>query len=129
MTTKRLPIAAILIGLNIGLPGAHGQQGGGEKTQGRQMFTTETFGGNGRTCLTCHSFETGTVSPQDARDRFRTNPNDPLFRFDGSDNGRGRGVNRMLNDATILVEIPLPPNVTLADDPAARSVVLSRGIP
>ena len=35
----------------------------------------------------------------------------------------------MLADATILVEIPLPPNVRLADDPSARSVTLRRGIP
>jgi cytochrome c peroxidase len=34
-----------------------------------------------------------------------------------------------LADATILVEIPLPPNVMLADDPSARSVTLRRGIP
>ncbi len=36
----------------------------------RRLFTTETFGGNGRTCLTCHSFDTGTVSPEDALDRL-----------------------------------------------------------
>jgi cytochrome c peroxidase len=35
----------------------------------------------------------------------------------------------MLKDATVLVEIPLPPNVALADDPAARSVIVRRGIP
>jgi len=36
---------------------------------------------------------------------------------------------RMLTDATILVQIPLPPNVRLAEDPNARSVILRRGIP
>jgi len=51
---------------------------------GRRLFTTETFRGNGRTCYTCHSLETGTVSPQDARERFRKNAKDPLFIFDGS---------------------------------------------
>jgi cytochrome c peroxidase len=35
----------------------------------------------------------------------------------------------MLTEATVLVEIPLPPNVSLADDPAARSVTVRRGIP
>ena len=35
----------------------------------------------------------------------------------------------MLTEATILVEIPLPPNVSLADDPSARSVTVRRGIP
>jgi cytochrome c peroxidase len=96
---------------------------------GQQLFEHETFGGNGRTCLTCHSRETGTVSPQDAQFRFQQNPNDPLFLHDGSDDGHGNGVTRMLADATILVEIQLPPNVRLADDPNARSVTLRRGIP
>src|SRR5262245_28507391 len=39
--------------------------------EGRRLFEEETFRGNGRTCLTCHSRETGTVSPKDARARFR----------------------------------------------------------
>ena len=30
------------------------------------LFEDATFGGNGRTCRTCHSRETGTVSPEDA---------------------------------------------------------------
>jgi cytochrome c peroxidase len=61
--------------------------------------------------------------------RHAENPRDPLFVHDGSDDGLGHGVTRMLSDATILMEIPLPPNVSLADDPGARSVVLRRGIP
>ncbi|MEY2930469.1 MAG: hypothetical protein RL033_1218, partial [Pseudomonadota bacterium] len=56
-------------------------------------------------------------------------PSDPLFLHDGSDDGLGNGVSRMLEHATVLVNLPLPPNVSLADDPAARSVVLRRGIP
>jgi cytochrome c peroxidase len=97
--------------------------------RGERLFNRETFGGNGRTCLTCHSRETGTVSPEDARWRFYYNPRDPLFLHDGSDDGRGNGVSRMLNDATILVDIPLHPNVRLADDPYARTVTVRRGIP
>jgi cytochrome c peroxidase len=69
------------------------------------------------------------VSPEDAQRRFAANPNDPLFVHDGSDDFKGNGASRMLRDATILVEIPLPPNVSLADDPGARTVVLRRGIP
>ena len=97
----------------------------------RRLFTTETFGGNGRTCDTCHSLATGTgtVSPEDAQDRYQKNPRDPLFLFDGSDDGQGHGVTRMLKDATILITLPLPPNVTLADNPTARTVTLRRGIP
>jgi cytochrome c peroxidase len=73
--------------------------------------------------------ETGTVSPEEALARFKANPRDPLFLHDGSDDGKGNGVSRILKDATILVEIPLPPNVSLKDDPGARSVTLRRGIP
>jgi cytochrome c peroxidase len=96
---------------------------------GRHLFERETFGGNGRTCLTCHSRETGTVSPQDARRRFAQNPLDPLFKADGSDDGLGNGASRMLEHATVLVNVPLAPNVRLLQDPTARSVVLPRSIP
>jgi cytochrome c peroxidase len=100
-----------------------------KSSAGKHLFERETFGGNGRTCLTCHSLETGTVSPEEAQARFAANPHDPLFAHDGSDDGIGNGVSRMLSDATILVEIPLPENVSLADDPEARSVIVRRGIP
>jgi cytochrome c peroxidase len=95
----------------------------------RFLFEVEVFSGNGRTCLTCHSRETGTVSPLDAQRRFAINRQDPLFRHDGSDDGKGHGVQRILTEGTILVELPLPPNVSLADDPSARSVKVRRGIP
>lgn len=97
--------------------------------KGRRLFERETFDGNGRTCLTCHGRDTGTVSPQEAQQRFAADPRDPLFLADGSDDGQGNGVTRMLKDATVLVRIPLPDNVSLADDPDARSVVLRRGVP
>ena len=100
-----------------------------QPSEGQRLFEDETFGGNGRTCLTCHSRETGTLSAKDVAQRFRADPDDPLFSFDGSDDGQGHGVSRILGDATILIEIPLPANVTLADDPSARSVILRRGIP
>jgi cytochrome c peroxidase len=96
---------------------------------GRRLFDKETFGGNGRTCLTCHSRETGTVSPEEARQRFAYDPSDPLFRGDGSDDGDGNGVERMLTHATVLVNVPLADNVRLAADPSARTVLLRRGIP
>jgi cytochrome c peroxidase len=101
----------------------------GNGKNGKHLFERETFGGNGRTCSTCHSETTGTVSPEDAQRRFDRDPGDPLFTHDGSDDFNGHGATRMLKDATVLVEIPLPPNVALADDPSARSVVVRRGIP
>jgi cytochrome c peroxidase len=103
-------------------------QAAGPSKDGKFLFDKETFGGNGRTCRTCHSEVTGTVSPQDAAKRLKKDPQDPLFRHDGSDDGLGTGTTRILKDATVLITIPLAPNVTLADDPAARSVVLRRGI-
>ncbi len=103
--------------------------GPGQALEGKRLFEQETFGGNGRTCSTCHSAATGTVSPKDAQERFRKNPNDPLFLHDGSDDGNGNGVTKMLADATIRMVIPMAANVELADDPGARTVVLRRGIP
>ena len=99
------------------------------RADGQRLFERETFGGNGRTCSTCHTSATGTISPLEAQKRFKANRRDPLFAHDGSDDGLGNGASRMLSDATVLVEIPLPPNVTLADDPSARSIVVRRGIP
>jgi len=96
---------------------------------GKRLFERETFGGNGRTCSTCHTSATGTMSPTDEQKRFNANARDPLFVHDGSDDGNGKGASRMLKDATVLVEISLPANVSLADDPTARSVVVRRGVP
>ena len=96
--------------------------------EGRRLFEVETFGGNGRTCVTCHSLKTGTVSPREALSRFKNNPRDPLFLHDGCDDGQGNGVTRMLADATILMKIPLAPNAMLMDS-LDRFVILPRGIP
>jgi cytochrome c peroxidase len=125
---------------NIQVPKALPNQVGGQGLirdllEGRRLFERETFGGNGRTCETCHSQETGTVSPEDAQSRFLRNRGDPLFVHDGSDDENGDGfgdgehATRMLDDATILMRIPLHANVTLANDPDARFVTVVRGIP
>jgi cytochrome c peroxidase len=103
--------------------------------EGRRLFEEETFRGNGRTCLTCHSRETGTVAPKDARARFLADRNDPLFLHDGSDDndgdgfGDGRHVTRMLTDATILMRINLHKNVELQGKPWVRTITVRRGIP
>jgi cytochrome c peroxidase len=103
--------------------------GPGQVLEGKRLFERETFGGNGRTCQTCHGAATGTVSAADAEERFGKDPNDPLFLHDGSDDGLGHGTLRMRTDATVLMTIHMAPNVQLADDPTARTVVLRRGIP
>ena len=107
----------------------YGQEGNLDSERNRALFTNETFGGNGRTCATCHSLKTGTISPQDAQTRFSKDPSDPLFLSDRSDDGQGHGVYRMTHHATVLIRIPLPPNVSLGDDSSARFVILRRGIP
>jgi cytochrome c peroxidase len=99
-----------------------------EAIEARRLFEEETFGGNGRTCQTCHSEATGTLSPADVQQLHAQNPNDVLFLHDGSDDGNGNGVTRILEHATVLIPIPLASNVSLADDPGATTVTLRRGI-
>lgn len=96
---------------------------------GRRLFEREEFGGNGRTCRTCHSRETGTISPADAQAIFADDPAAPLFRAIDSDDGSGASYERLLTEATILVTLPLPAGWTLANDPTATSVTLPRAIP
>jgi hypothetical protein len=96
--------------------------------EGRRLFDVETFGGNGRTCRTCHSKQTGTFTPEEALLRLALDPSDPLFLHDGLDDGI-EGTSRITEHATVRIEIPLPPSVVLLDDPARRSVILNRGTP
>lgn len=104
-------------------------QSGNDFHEGRRLFEEETFGGNGRTCATCHAGKFGTLSPADVQQTFLCDPTNPLFLHDGSDDFQGNGVTRILADATILVRIPLPANVKLSNDPNATHVVVRRGIP
>jgi hypothetical protein len=96
-----------------------------------RLFERETFGGNGRTCSTCHAAEDGfSTTPAGAQERFAANPKGPLFQPADSDDGAGTQYRRLLAHATIGVTIPLTcPNIWLEDDPRATSVVLNRGIP
>jgi cytochrome c peroxidase len=96
--------------------------------EGRRLFRKETFGGNGRTCETCHSMGTGTISPADVSEILKKDPGNPLFLHDGLDDGFF-GTSRIGEHATIRIERPLPPNVRIAGDPSATSVVLLRGVP
>jgi cytochrome c peroxidase len=102
---------------------------GNSVSEGKRLFDTETFGGNGRTCQTCHSKTTGTISPQDAQQLFKTHPKDPLFIADGSDDGNGNGTTRIRTNATILIHVPLAANVKLAANLGATHVTVRRGIP
>jgi cytochrome c peroxidase len=49
-------------------------------TIGQQLFTNETFDGNGRTCATCHDAGVAfALTPQGVESRFNDDPLDPLF--------------------------------------------------
>ena len=129
MTPAALVAALTLMSiLSIGYVAVLAQQPPPGHDEGQRLFRKETFGGNGRTCETCHSRGTGTLSPADVQKLFADNPSDPLFLHDGLDDGVS-GTSRIMEHATIRVVRPLPPNITIAGDPSATSVVLLRGIP
>jgi hypothetical protein len=96
--------------------------------EGERLFDLEVFGGNGRTCVTCHTRENGTITLEDVARRLAANPNDELFLHHGLDDGV-TGTSRIAAHATIRVELELPPYVTLADNPAQRTIVVNRGVP
>lgn len=95
---------------------------------GQQLFDHETFGGNGRTCRTCHSGDNGTITVEEVQERLLEDPSDPLFVWDGLDDFAS-GTTRIAEHATVLIRRPLPEGVVLVDDPSATSVVLPRGVP
>ena len=99
-----------------------------EISDGQRLFDHETFGGNGRTCRTCHSGNDGTIDPQEVTERLAEDPSDPLFLHDGLDDFFG-GTSRIAAHATILIERELPQEVVMLDDPSATSVVVARGVP
>ncbi|WP_224367985.1 cytochrome c peroxidase [Hyalangium versicolor] len=97
--------------------------------QGARLFTRETFDGNGRTCATCHTMSTGSLAPAQVQEAYARNPEDPLFRAIDSDAGDGASYSRLLNAATVTVDVTMAPNVRLASNPTARTVKLRRAVP
>jgi hypothetical protein len=96
---------------------------------GKKLFEKETFGGNGRTCQTCHSKHTGTLGVADVqRIIANADPDDRFLIHDALDDD-GVGTTRVQAHATITLSIPLPPWVSLADEPGATHVTVFRGIP
>src|SRR5262245_35947316 len=54
---------------------------------GADIFFRETFGGNGRTCGTCHPANHNfTIDDTFVQNLHNTNPNDPLFVFERNPN-------------------------------------------
>lgn len=96
---------------------------------GEALFFRETFGGNGRTCSTCHDpRQEFTVSPTLVEARFQADPGHPLFRAI-DDDGAGGSFETVRSHALFRVTIPLHPNVRLVDDPAKRSITVRRAVP
>jgi cytochrome c peroxidase len=116
-----------------GSAGASGDGGSAGKNEPsldpEYLYSKEEFGGDGRTCVTCHTFETGTINPEQVEALYAADPDDPLFRALDSDDGEGDDYTELRERATIRVSIDLPPGVTLTSDPDATSVVLRRGVP
>lgn len=92
------------------------------------MFNAETFGGNGRTCSTCHLESSGAIGPDDIEAAWQDDPTGPLFRAIDSDDGTGASYDRMREDGTFRIFIDLPDNVELVDDPSATQVELFRSV-
>lgn len=98
------------------------------KSPGQSLFDHETFGGNGRTCRTCHSGSDGTIDTDEVAERLAEDPSDPLFVHDGLDDFFS-GTTRIQAHATVLIVRPIPAGVVLLDDPSATSIVFPRGVP
>lgn len=79
---------------------------------GARLFDRETFGGNGRTCSTCHILDSHTdLAPADVQAAFVADPTGPLFRSLDSDDGVGSDYSLLLRDATVRIPFVLPPGV------------------
>jgi cytochrome c peroxidase len=110
---------------------------------GEDLFNQEDFGGNGRSCGSCHRGDLRSITPDEAKTLFAENPDAPLFSHDVVDNfgalanqatclkGDKRdcqnGYQRFLRHATVGVAIDLHPNVRVLGK--GRTVVVNRGIP
>lgn len=101
----------------------------GRKLHGKKLFEKETFGGNGRTCSTCHSKRTGTLSLADVQRIVAKRKHNHPFLIDDALDDDGIGTTRVQAHGTIRLRIPLPPWLRLADDPGATHVIVFRGIP
>lgn len=138
---RAVPCAAIVTGtLLVVLHGVTGQAAPNDSSDsvpnrtsyeyGEDLFFHETFGGNGRTCATCHDPRNEfTVSPTLVQARYRSDPAHPLFRPIDSDDGGGNDYTTMLAHAVFRVTIPLHANVSIVGAPGRRTISVWRGVP
>ena len=94
--------------------------------RGKKLFKNETFGGNGRTCATCHTASNGTVTAEQIQEAFAEDPTGPLFRAIDSDDGTGASYDRMLTEATFRITLDLPANISLKFEPEVRTIHVFR---
>lgn len=90
--------------------------------RGCRLFFEETFGGNDRTCGTCHLQELGNhdvsdnhfdFTPEHAQELFADDPEHALFRAIDSDDGAGADYTTLLAHGLVRIPFVLPPNVTV----------------
>ncbi|HWP07652.1 MAG TPA: cytochrome c peroxidase [Polyangiaceae bacterium] len=115
-----------------GIAGDAGFGGAGGADEGETpeyLFTEEQFGGNGRTCVTCHTAATGTISPAEIQALHDADPSGPMFRPIDSNDGASDDYTELLLRATFRVSIRLPAGVTLTSNPGATSIVFRRSVP
>jgi len=98
------------------------------KLDGKKLFEKETFGGNGRTCSTCHNKESGTLTLDDVQ-RIIDKRDPDKFLVDDALDDDGVNTTRVQAHGTIRMTIPLPPWLSMADDPGATHATVFRGIP
>ena len=78
----------------------------GQELNGKKLFEKETFGGNGRTCQTCHSKRTGTLGLADVQRIIdKADPDDRFLIHDALDDD-GVGTTRVQTHATIRYHHP-----------------------
>jgi hypothetical protein len=120
---------AMLASSHVSLSEGLGQTELAMEFNGKKLFERETFGGNGRTCETCHSKVTGTLGLADVQQIIdKADPDDRFLLHDALDDD-GVGTTRVQTHGTIRLTIPLPPWVSMGDDPGATHVTVFRGIP
>ncbi len=135
--TRRSAFALTLMAALAAVPTAPAQQGSRPLPPrpqlvelGRTLFFQETFGGNGRTCATCHDpAQEFTLSPAAVQAQFAADPAGPLFRALDSDDGDGVDFTTLLSRALFRLPLDLHPDVAVAGEPGRRSITVLRAAP
>jgi cytochrome c peroxidase len=93
---------------------------------GRQLFETQTFGGNGRTCASCHPANNNFTIDEDYISTLA--PTDPLFVFETNAATLGRLETPLLRTKGLICE-NLDGVGTNGDDSAGNRTCVLRSVP